>query len=124
MAELGNWLVDSAWLWTTLGGVALAVVVFVLATVGSDWAPILVMATAPVQRVLLAGPDELKVTLTQLALAAFFAGTAIRFANGQLQLKVDAVTILVGVLISIFGFSVVVSADLELWAAESYRWAV
>ena len=45
MADLGRYLVDNTWVWTSLAGIALGVLVFLLSADGRDWAPILVMAS-------------------------------------------------------------------------------
>ena len=124
MSDLGLLLVDNSWAWTSLAAMAFAAIVFFTSAAGSDWAPILVMATVPVQREMLLGRNEAQVTLTQAALGAFFAGALIPLAHGRLRLKVDAVAICMGLVVSILALSVIVASDLGTWAAESYRWLV
>jgi O-antigen ligase len=124
MGDLGNWLVENTWLLTSVAALGFSFVVFVLASTGRDWAPILVMATVPIQREMLVGKDDVHVTVTQLTLAAFFAGAALLFASGRLSLRIDAVTIWMGIVVSIYGLSVMVSPDVAKWTAETYRWAV
>jgi O-antigen ligase len=124
MAELGTWLVEVSWLWASLSAAFLGILVFRTSHLGLDWAPILVMTTVPFQREWLFGRDDVQVTLTQVALCAFFAGSLIRLARGDLRLTIDAATIFVGLVVSIYGLSVGATPDFGLWAAESYRWLV
>jgi len=124
MADLGRLLVDDIWVWTSLAGLILAAFVFLLSFDGSDWAPILLMATVPIQRTLLIGSDGHALTWTQAAVASFFAGAAIRFAAGTLRIRLDAPTILMATVVSVYGLSIAVAEHRGLWAAETYRWAI
>jgi O-antigen ligase len=124
MADLGRLLVDNIWIWTSLAGVILAAFVFLLSVDGSDWAPILVMATVPIQRTLLIGTDSHAATWTQAAVAGFFAGAAIRFGAGTLRIRLDGPAILMAAVVSLYGLSIAVADDRGLWAAETYRWAI
>jgi len=124
MADFGRFLVDHGWAWASLAGVLLAALVFVLSVAGRDWAPILVMATVPVQRSLLIGTDGHALTWTQAAVAAFFAGAAIRFAARSLTVRIDAPAILMGTVVALYGLTISVAGDRGLWAAETYRWAI
>lgn len=124
MSELGHLLVQAPWIWASVFAAITATLVFVLAVVGGDWAPIMVMATVPIQREWLFGPDDAHLTITQVALWAFLAGALLRFARGKLRVAVDATTTCMGILVSIFGLSVIVAPDIRLWAGESYRWLV
>jgi O-antigen ligase len=124
VADFGRFLVDHEWVWASLAGVIMAALVFVLSVEGRDWAPILVMATVPVQRSLLIGTDTHALTWTQAAAAAFFAGATIRFAARSLTVRIDAPAILMGVVVSLYGLTIAVADDRGLWAAETYRWAV
>jgi O-antigen ligase len=124
VADLGRFLVDNTWVWSSLAGIALAVLVFLLSADGRDWAPILVMATVPVQRALLTGTDGHVLTWTQVVVAAFFTGAAFRFAAGSLRIRLDAPAIMMAVVVSLYGLSIAVADDRRLWAAETYRWAI
>jgi O-antigen ligase len=124
MAELGHFLVQHAWIWATLLGLVYSAVLGRLALRGSDWAPMLVIATVPIQRDILIGRGSAHLTWTQAALAAFFAGALLRYAGGTLRVRLDAPAITFGLVVSVYGLSVAVANDMRLWAAESYRWAV
>jgi O-antigen ligase len=124
MADLGHFLVQQAWIWATLLGIVFSAVLGWLALRGSDWAPILVMATVPIQRDMMIGRGSAHLTWTQAALAAFFAGALIRYGGGSLRVRIDAPAITFGLVVSLYGLSVAVANDIQLWAAETYRWVV
>jgi O-antigen ligase len=124
VTNIAHLLVDQVWIWTTLAGFLFSAVLGWLALRGSDWAPILAMATVPIQRDILIGRAPAHLTWTQAALAAFVAGALIRLAGGNLRIRLDAPAIMFGSLVSLYALSVAVAGDAPLWAAETYRWGV
>ena len=124
MASLGHQLVSLVWLYATLAGLIFAALLSWLALRGSDWAPILVMVTVPMQRVALIGHGAAHLTWTQAALAGFFAGAFVRLAGGNMKLRIDGPAVMFGLVVCLYGLSVAVADNTRLWAGETYRWAV
>src|SRR4051794_17226025 len=95
---------------------------FVLAVRGIDWAPLIVVLSVPIQRSILIGTGDHRLTVTQFLLAAFVAGALLRFASGGISIRFDLIAILFGATTSWIALSVVASPPLHAWAGESYRW--
>jgi O-antigen ligase len=124
MTDPANYLVDLTPFLTTTLGLAIALAIWWWAVEGIDWAPILVIASVPLQRSMLVGFGDRSMTLTQTWLLAFFAGALLCFARGQIRIRLDVVSSLFGLLACSIAFSVVAYPPLRLWAAETYRWVV
>lgn len=116
--------IDGLWLWTSLAGAAVGLLAFGCAVRGGSLAPILVMLTVPLQRVVLVGEGGFHLTWTQVALAGFCSGALIRLLSGSMGISVDVVTIASLAIIAAYGLSVIVADRVSLWTGESYRWTV
>lgn len=124
MTDFGRFLVDLGPVLVLAIALLVGAAVFASALNGSYLAPLAVMITVPVQRVVEIDAGIASLTVTQVALAAFFAGALVRFAAGNLALRMDAVTFFSGALVLVYGLSVIVAGDTRDWASETYRWAV
>jgi len=124
LLEPGRLAIDSLWLWTSLCGAAVGLLAFGCAVRGSSLAPVLVMLTVTLQRVVLVGEGGFHLTWTQVALAGFFSGALIRLLSGSMGISVDVVTIASLTIIAAYGLSVIVADRVSLWAGESYRWTL
>jgi O-antigen ligase len=124
MVEIAAGIVDHAWVFTTAAGVALALLSFLLGLRESDWSPLIVMASVPVQRELMLGKGDAAITLTQSVLAGFFAAAILRFVSGRLRIRLDSITVLSGTVVALYGLSILAADDVRLWAGETYRWGV
>ena len=124
MSEIGWQIVDLTWLWTSCAGLALGLLVFHLGLKRSDWAPIIAMATVPIQRTLLIGDGSVHLTFTQCAVAAFFASALILFLGGSLTIRIDLTALLFAAVALWYAISIVAGPDLNNWLSELYRWFV
>lgn len=122
MTELAHHLVDMTPLWTTVFGLATALLIGWFAVHGIDWAPILVIASVPIQRALLISAGDRSLTYTQVWLSAFVVGASLCFARGGMRIRIDLVLAVFGLLVSAIGMSVVANPSPGTWVGEVYRW--
>jgi O-antigen ligase len=122
MTEFANALVDATPLWTTLLGLSIACVIGWWAVQGVEWAPLLVIASVPIQRALLIGSGDRHLTYTQVWLAAFLAGALLCFVRGGIRLRIDLVTAVFGLLVGLLAMSIVAGPPIGAWSGEIYRW--
>src|SRR5215211_1774734 len=111
MVEAAAAIVSHGWVFATAAGVIIALLTFLLGLRGSDWSPLMVMASVAVQRDLMLGKGDAAITLTQGLLAGFIAAAIIRFVGGGLRIRVDAVTVLSGTVVALYGLSILAADD-------------
>ena len=122
MTSLAIDIAQVTWLWSTTVGLILAFVIAVLSLYGSDLAPLAVILSVPIQRVVLIGFGEHHITFTQAWFAAFVAGAILRFALGQLKIRVDVAAALFIAMPLLMAFSIVANPPISAWAGETWRW--